>query len=122
MTKPYNLFDWATAQQVAYELTQDQLDEIQALLGPAIAKCEELNIPFSFLYQGALEADGISVSLNGSAGVADETRISPNMLLFHMLFNARNEIQPDEALAWISQAVNDKLSKQQDEGPQILVP
>jgi hypothetical protein len=117
----YTLQDWINTTQVEYELTQEQLDKFRDTLAPAVALAHDLNIPFSFVYQGALKADGISCSLNGDAGTATLERMGPNMLLFHLLFMARTTIDPDMALNAISSAVQQKLDNNEEQ-PAIFIP
>lgn len=105
----YTLQDWIETKQVAYELSPEQLDEIADLLEPAIAKCHELNIPFSFLFQGALLEGGLSQSSNGTVGVSTVDRIGANFVFNNLMFINRDRMNPDEALAHISYAVQEKL-------------
>lgn len=119
----FDLQTWIETPGKDYELTVAQLEEVQALLEPAKAKCQELGVPYAFIFQGANKAENLGCSLNGEGFPGNDPALcSPNMLLFHILFMDR-AVEPQQALDAVSSAAVERLELQAAlKGPSIFVP
>lgn len=105
----FDLQTWANAGKFdAYELTQEQMDELKALVDPLFAKFRELRVPAALLFQSAIDESG-GVALNGSTELVGTDRCVGEIIQAALMLN--QQLNAVDVVMTVGSAVNERLIK-----------